>query len=219
MRARFRTIGLAVAALAAFALTNAASAAVLYDDFDEPTVDLTKWKAQWGGFTLPTTIADSKVQLVYPQALESLVEVVPGDSMYFKIGDAPVGLNGFGTTQPSNLGGMGFRNDQGSGYYQFVVWEGTNIWRSEDIGAINSGDILKITWNADGSVAGYKNDVLCGYTDTIVIPSGQIIGFGGGDFLSLDAVSLNQAIPEPSSVVLLGTAIAGLLAYAWRKRR
>jgi len=36
----------------------------------------------------------------------------------------------------------------------------------------------------------------------------------------IDNVSVTTAsIPEPSSIALLTSAIVGLLAYAWRKRR
>ncbi len=44
---------------------------------------------------------------------------------------------------------------------------------------------------------------------------------GGGVYLGLDAirVQLVQPAPEPSTLALLAAGLAGLLAYAWRKRR
>lgn len=43
-------------------------------------------------------------------------------------------------------------------------------------------------------------------------------GATGGSRFGVDSVSLT-AVPEPSAVTLLGAAVFGLLAYAWRKRR
>jgi hypothetical protein len=40
----------------------------------------------------------------------------------------------------------------------------------------------------------------------------------GGSVMGVDSVRLD-AIPEPSTLVLLGAGLAGLLAYAWRKRK
>lgn len=220
MRSRSSFIGLVVVAFTS-AMSGMASAAVLYDDFNGTSLDPTKWTALAGGFSLPT-VANSKVTATYPQAGESVQQIVPGDTVYFKIGDAPAGYNVFGTGNSSNTGGIGIRNDQaGYGYYQFVVWQGANIYHGPDIGALSAGDVFKLAWNIDGSASAYKNGVLCGFTNTISVPSGQDIEFGGGDFLSLDAISVNTplSVPEPSTLVLVGTSMFGLLAYAWRRRR
>jgi hypothetical protein len=36
---------------------------------------------------------------------------------------------------------------------------------------------------------------------------------------NIDNVMLSQAVPEPSTLVLLGTSTLSLLAYVWRRRR
>lgn len=42
---------------------------------------------------------------------------------------------------------------------------------------------------------------------------------GSAQFISVGDISATFAIPEPSNLVLLGYALAGLLAYAWRKQK
>ncbi len=41
-----------------------------------------------------------------------------------------------------------------------------------------------------------------------------------GNWMGITEVGLSEGvIPEPSTLVLLAAALAGLLAYAWRKRK
>ena len=57
----------------------------------------------------------------------------------------------------------------------------------------------------------------------------ETVGVGGhlgirtshvGAYVNLDSIAVNvTAAPEPSTIVLVGTGLIGLLAYAWRKRR
>ena len=44
------------------------------------------------------------------------------------------------------------------------------------------------------------------------------LGATGGSTFGIDNVRFS-AVPEPSTFVLLGTGLFGLLAYAWRKRK
>jgi hypothetical protein len=46
-----------------------------------------------------------------------------------------------------------------------------------------------------------------------------LLNSGGAGYFDNVTVSLNPAVPEPASVVLLVSAMLGLVAYAWRKRR
>ena len=47
-----------------------------------------------------------------------------------------------------------------------------------------------------------------------------MLGQWGANHIGLGEVGFEgTVVPEPSALVLLGTALMGLLAYAWRKRR
>ncbi len=48
----------------------------------------------------------------------------------------------------------------------------------------------------------------------------QDLGFAQGYFGNLNALVVRDVtVPEPGAIVLLGTGVFGLLAYAWRKRK
>ena len=70
-----------------------------------------------------------------------------------------------------------------------------NSWSVSGAGFV--GAVTKAQAEADGQVTFYRN-----------LP----------DFL-VDNIGINAAVPEPSSMLLLTTLAAGLLAYAWRKTR
>jgi hypothetical protein len=101
-------------------------------------------------------------------------------------------------------------------------------WRS----GTESVDVLNTTVVTKGDVS---TSALTYYNvDVPVIQAGDIavgktIEFGivtttmsgsGGAVWTIDNVSLaSEYVPEPSSIVLTASAVLGLLAYAWRKRR
>ena len=60
----------------------------------------------------------------------------------------------------------------------------------------------------------------------VLVQAGDVIdlvvgndGSGGNDLIGVHQSITLGAVPEPSSVVLLVSALFSLLAYAWRKRR
>jgi hypothetical protein len=77
--------------------------------------------------------------------------------------------------------------------------------------------ILDYTGAPGGTVYTYP----AGFFDTPWLAIGQV-GFGRSEWSAgtVDNFSLTQEqVPEPSTLVLVGTGLLGLLAYAWRKRK
>jgi hypothetical protein len=220
MSARSLAIGFVVVALVTFAQTSMVSATVLYDDFNGTAIDPDTWYVPGGGFTEPT-VADSCVNEVHPQAMAAYQQIVPGDTMYFKIGSGPMTGGLFGGDY------LSIRNDQTAGYWQLVVWNttqgGAPYYWGPNIGPFVEGDVVKLDWGIDGTISAYKNDVQYGSTTVKTEPIQNFgAGPGAGSSMSFDVISINQApppVPEPSTIVLLATGLLGLLAYAWRKRK
>ena len=55
--------------------------------------------------------------------------------------------------------------------------------------------------------------------ETLVIPFRRESGAGGTHFIFTGNITATRTIPEPSTMVLAGFAVAGRCAAAWRKRR
>lgn len=54
----------------------------------------------------------------------------------------------------------------------------------------------------------------------VTVGAGQSIGITGSSDVEVDINGFQlQSVPEPTSTLLLGTGILGLLAYAWRKHK
>ena len=80
----------------------------------------------------------------------------------------------------------------------------------------------QIVWSlakADGS-ANYGSETVTQSTAPTLNFSFQVQSFGGPNTAYFGTFTAQQAtVPEPSATVILFTAVGGLLAYAWRKRK
>ena len=70
-------------------------------------------------------------------------------------------------------------------------------------------------WQQAYSLSGLTGSQITGLTN-LVMQMDYRYGYAG---MGVDNISLTNSIPEPGTLVLLGCGLAGLLAYAWRKRR
>jgi hypothetical protein len=89
----------------------------------------------------------------------------------------------------------------------------------------------KVAMDIDGTATSYIETNGTAPGDYVVfhnVPSSLLgtsfmIQVGGGanstEYGILNGVQLVQGVPEPGTIVLLGTGLIGLLCYAWRKRR
>ena len=110
-----------------------------------------------------------------------------------------------------------------TGYNPLVVLDYTGTDQVVIANAI-AGDA-----NLDGTVNGQDlNTVLSNFNKTgMSWAQGDFYGNGTVNGADLNAVlsnfnqhlSVTGAVPEPSSLLLLAAGLAGLLAYAWRKRK
>jgi hypothetical protein len=123
--------------------------------------------------------------------------------------ERPIRLLG-GTTGPSTFGSGGFTNaSSGSGDLVGVFDHASQLVVPLEY---NSGDPL-----SGGAV--WDNTTFAGLG---VTPGTYVWTWGTGDHadsFTLQVGPATAAIPEPSSLTLLGVTAAGLLGYAWRRRR
>jgi hypothetical protein len=82
----------------------------------------------------------------------------------------------------------------------------------------NGGSGSNNQWSAKVSLTDTTGTVLSGIKG---IQFKFITGAGGGTTTAYREIDIlgSASVPEPSGIVLIGTALCGLLAYAWRKRR
>jgi hypothetical protein len=131
------------------------------------------------------------------------------------------GLASLGPFEAKTLNSVSFAHGSGSSN---TTWE--NMELDINLDAASNTSVLTLTKN--GVVAGsYDN-----YPYTTLNNEGDApasfgeayyfnIGCRQGGTLSLTGYIDNltiSSVPEPSAIMLLGTAILGLIAYAWRKR-
>jgi hypothetical protein len=206
---------------------------VVYDHFDSPpsALNMTLWQLQ----DAPSTPAVSGSQVVVSgsgwQEINSSaawdmrtttfeLEYHGGSgSQYLGIGNYPIVTTGYKSVI--------LRNDFGGWkLYSNAVSGG------DAFGALSSapsvGDVFDFAYNAGtGNVDLYKNgdaapiaSVACDLS-LIISPNKTMelyYGATGGSELRSDFAATGPMLPEPSAIVLLSMGVAGLLAYAWKKR-
>lgn len=120
------------------------------------------------------------------------------------------------------IGSANIRTDDGSNAYnidEFSVGSGWQHFSAAfNLDAVDVADVVKVT----GSEIGWASPSGQGPAPESFINALFNIGARqGGSWAftgQLDNVKI-EGIPEPSTVIILASGLAGLLAYAWRKRK
>lgn len=226
---------LAIVAMFLCVTTGAVSAATLFEDnFDGTTLDAGKWVSGGDG---TVTVSGGNVTLDVPTGdwsysqLDSVSTWTAASDLYysFKIGGAPAGnYNMFqvfeGTAQ---TGYVAMRNDTGLGWvYDAREGEaGSAEYHGTIIQTLDVGDVFTLKIGPSGSAA-YKNGTM--FDSSAVAPLGTLMidaqcwrepGTSATQVFDYIGVSDTAPIPEPGTMVLVASALAGLLCYAWRKRK
>ncbi len=156
--------------------------------------------------------------------------IIPGSPPYASYGSLYVKANaetGFGmtgpvasnyiilayTVQPTEGGQISITNSS------VGLWDTTNAAMDVRVyvdGTLKSSAVF--TGSGTGNFDGSLGVVNVGQTIYVALGTTEYKGQGniGGGF---DFTLERTALPEPTSMAILATAVMGLLAYAWRKRR
>lgn len=141
-------------------------------------------------------------------------------------------LNGLSTLTTSEWTNQGFdlRLSPKDSTHFNLVWNGWDNDGARVPITLGTGyaegvsHIAKVHRKTDNTVDVYMDDAfvsnqpLIGGVNPAQLRIGDIARYITGDFV-IDYVKVGEAVPEPASMVLTMTAIMGLLAYAWRKRK
>ena len=225
---RIRLISV-VLALVAFGSVGAVSGAtILYDDFNGTELNTSKWSASASDgasasvnsseLTLATTTGDWPSVNVY-----SGVECDTG-AVAFTLGASNMsGAVNFGFHTAPGGGSVGIEVGNDRGGWRLWVGDGTNNYLSDVFTAPKADDVWTIV-RASDSIKVYDNGTLLA-TDTTLLPIGaqrvhmSVYTEYGVSSVGFHSVSLTDAVPEPSTMLLLTSALIGLMAYAWRRRK
>ena len=224
---------LAIVALVACAVTSTASATVLlYDDFLTSPLDTTKWTESGNGTNTVSgsiltmtagAVSDNIVSKATFTAAQDVTVTYTLGGPWTRAGENDHGL-GFDGGLSSHNPSIQIQDTHSWQHLTLAVNDGWNATEYVDTGIVESsmvlGDKLSIEWStaAGGTATMYYNGT----------PEGSISGHGMAGMallmgiwdtsMTIDSVSVTTT-PEPGALVLLGTGLLGLLAYAWRKRK
>ncbi len=107
--------------------------------------------------------------------------------------------------------------------YELSFYATGTSGRSENgqSGTVSVGDLTTTTFTTDPG-AYIQNDAWKQFTYQFHATGSQstltLLNLGDTNGISVDNVRI-QIVPEPSTLMLFGSALLGLLAYAWRKRK
>jgi len=184
---------------------------VVYDDFPGSSLDTGKWTTILHDAQSTITVANSMVALQGGNGAEiaSTLTTTYGEFIY-KIGNSlSPGNGGFGLSlHGGDQNRILLRNDLGGGW-KFEVTNRGNVADSVSVAMtpLSAGDEFKFVWEA-GSASVYKKPV--GGTEFNLLATRTD---------SVPSLVSIYVIPEPSMCVMLLSAMAGLMVYAWRKHR
>ena len=222
-----------VSALAIVALwTGVASAATLYDDFLGSSLD-GKWAVTQGG---PVTVGGGELFLDSEPGLDDQVQTVNrdftnGTDVVFKLGStAPTGTVGFGLSAAGGPREVQLWNlTQGGGTWSLFFGGGAgDIVLPSGAPVANERFRIESGYNSGNGVRLYRDlgtgiESLEAALDTydLVTDSpykAQLFSFGGT--IAFDYISTGAGVvPEPSGIIMITSAVLGLLCYAWRRRK
>jgi hypothetical protein len=142
-----------------------------------------------------------------------------------------IDINSFPTNSTQIGGAVSvFFRRAGTPYPEISLFNGTETSTGFSTG-LASGDT---SWHNFGVRFNQPNHSLSFYVDASLKGTLDLATFAGGAYASysnaavgvgsnrfgwFDNFQVGSAIPEPTGLIMLATGLAGLLAYAWRKRR